>query len=169
MEEIFEALCTHLKEGVCYHEELEKAFCFLGLYELAEIQKEHYNDELKKYRDMVCYYITNHFKLLKIETEKKEVIPENWYKYTTQQVDNGTRQNAIKELITKWIEWEKDTKKLYEDLYLKLTNLREVAEAIKLEKLIKDVNKELGEAQRLLIKLETINYDLTVIVKWQNK
>lgn len=133
------------------------------------MQKEHYDDELKKYKDMMCYYITNHFKLLKIETEKREVIPETWYKYTTQQVDNGTRQNAIKELITKWIEWEKDTKKLYEDLYLKLTNLREVAEAIKLEKLIKDVNKELGEAQQLLIKLETINYDLTVIVKWQNK
>jgi hypothetical protein len=36
-----------------------------------------------------------------------------WHKYTTMDVDTNTKRNSIKDLMTKWVEWERSTKKLY--------------------------------------------------------
>ena len=98
-----------------------------------------------------------------------EVIPEAWYKYSAQAVDVSTKRKAIKDLMTKWVEWEKNTKKLYEEMYLELTNLKEVAASIKVQEYIQDVDEELSEIQMELLNLEAIEYDLSLIIDWQDK
>ena len=170
VEEVFSKLISHMLEGSMYHEEMMKAYCFLGLQGYAKQQKHRFDEEIDNYNKLVKYYMTHYYRL--VPTEKltqPELIPNSWYKYSSQAVDVGTKRNAIKELMIKWVEWEKDTKKLYEEMYLELTNLREVAAAIRVEKLIKDVDKELSEAQQQLLYLETIGYDMTLIVDWQEK
>ena len=52
-------------------------------------------------------YATHYYKLLKPEVNyKHEIIPQSWYKYSTMVVDVGTKRNAVKELMTKWVQWE---------------------------------------------------------------
>ena len=114
--------------------------------------------------------MSHYFKLLPKDVDnRKELIPATWYKYSASAVDVGTKRSAIKDLITKWIDWEKETKKLYEEMYLELTNLREIAAAIQVEKLIQDVDDELHKAQKELLDLEAIGFDLTLIIDWQDK
>ena len=48
-----------------------------------------------------------------------------------------------------------------------LYQLGEVAAAIELDKYIKEVSEELKHAEKKLIKLETIGYDLITIIDWQ--
>ena len=170
VEEIFTKICTHMAEGVQFHEELKKAYCFLGLYGYATEKEKHYKEELHGYNKLVKYYMKHYFKLLKIdEIQKPTVIPDNWYKYSSQAVDAQTKRNAIKELIIKWIEWEKDTKKLYEEMYLELTNLKEIAMADYFKNFICNVNEELTQVQKKLIKLESVNYDMVFIAEQQKK
>lgn len=170
VEEIFQKICTHMLKGVHYHSEMTQAYYFLGLYGYAAEQRHHEMEELDNYNKIIKYYMTHYFKLLQREvSDEQNPIPESWYKYSAHAVDVATKRRAIKDLITKWIEWEKDTKKLYEEMYYELTNLKEVAATIKVQKLIEDVDKELSEAQQHLLQLEAIGYDISLIIDWQNQ
>jgi len=56
---------------------------------------------------------------------------------------------------------------LYEDAYCELINEKDIAGAFYIYKLIKEVTKELKEAEQLLIDLESIGYDMpTILTGW---
>jgi hypothetical protein len=48
-----------------------------------------------------------------------------------------------------------------------LTTLGELDAAMKIDCYIRDVSKELHNAEKQLIKLETISYDIGTIINWQ--
>lgn len=170
VEEIFNKLATHMCEGVRIHDEMAKAYDFLGLWGLAKCHTYHAFEEKQGYRCLTHYYATHYFKLIQLEEiSKSKLIPDTWYKYTTQAVDGNTKKNAVKELMNKWVVWEKDTKKLYQEMRQELTTIGELAAAMKLDCYICDVDKELHDAEKKLIKLETLGYDLATIISWQDK
>ena len=157
-------------EGTRFHNELAKAYDFLGLYGYNKCHIYHYFEEEKGCNDLLHYYHTHYFKLLQIENiPQQEIIPTTWFKYTSQDVDINTRRSAIKDIIIKWINWEESTKKLYQSMYFELTNISEISAALELEKYIKNVSKELSDAHKKLIELEAINYDMPTIMEWQSK
>lgn len=169
IEEIFTKLISHMKEGVCFHEEFARAYDFLGLWGFSKCQIYHEQEELQEYHRLYHYYATHYFKLIQIQdASKKEIIPTSWYKYVTQNVDINTKRNAIKELITKWIDWEQSTKKLYQEMWQKLTEINELDAARKVDQLIHSVSSELHDIEKLKIKLETINYELITILEWSD-
>ena len=169
VEEIFNKLASHMCEGVMYHDEMARAYDFIGLWGLSKCHTYHCFEEKQGYRCLSHYYATHYFKLLQIdEILRPKLIPDTWYKYTTQAVDNGTKKQAVKELMTKWVDWERTTKKLYQDLRQELIAIGEVAAAIKLEEYICDVSKELHDVEKKVIKLETLGYDIETIIKWQD-
>ena len=84
-------------------------------------------------------------------------------------VDVGTKRNAIRELMTKWIDWERSTKKLYQEMRHELASLNEFAAASYIDELINDVSAELRHAEKKFIYLETIGYDIVLIVDHQEE
>lgn len=169
VEEIFNTIGSHMKDGLLYHDELARAFDFLGLYGYAKCHDYHHFEEALNYRELSHYYATHYFKLLQFNEENKpNIIPEIWYKYASQAVDSNTLRNSIKELMNKWCKWEQDTKKLYQSMYNELTNLGEVAAAHKISKYLCDVDKELHNAQKEILILDAINYNLEIILPEQS-
>ena len=81
----------------------------------------------------------------------------------------GTRRNAVKELMTKWVEWEKETKTILENFYKQFIEIGEVASAIELKEYIKDVDIELAEAQKEHLHLKAIDYDMVEITSMQHE
>ena len=168
VEEVFVKLESHMRDGVEYHQEMKRVFEFLGLWGYAKDQKHHCKEEMDGFLKLQHYYASHYFRLLQLEPAAKwELFPTAWYKYGAQAVDIGTKRNMVKELFGKWVEWEKNTKKLYEEMYLELTNLREIAAAIEVKKYITDVDKELSKAQKQQLNLEAIGYNLELIIDWQ--
>ena len=49
-----------------------------------------------------------------------------------------------------------------------LIALNEIDAALELDKYIRDVSKELHFAEKSLLNLESINYDMSLIIDWQN-
>ena len=168
-EQIFNEILDHMMEGITLHHELVCAYDFLGLYGFSKCHEYHYFAENKGFEHLLHYYSTRYHKLIRVNFNQKEsIIPENWYKYTTMAVDVNTKRQAIKTMIEKWVTWERETKTLYQNMYKELVNIGEIASANELNKYICDVDDELKHAEKKLIKLETVGYDINAIIGWQD-
>ena len=168
VEEIFNKLATHMYQGVIYHDTMAKAYNFLGLWGFFKCHIHQSQEEKEGYTLLSHYYSLHYFKLLQLEeTNIPKLIPDSWYKYSTQAIDSGTKRNAVKELMEKWVEWEQSTKKFYQEMRQELCSIGEFAAALFLDHYINDVTKELSHAQKKLIKLETVGYDIIKIIEWQ--
>ena len=166
-EEIFNILATHMWEGVCYHNQLAQIYDFLGLYGYAHCHRHHSHEEYEGFHKFIHYYSTHYHKLLTLTPTAKELIPQTWFKYSTKDVDTATRKGAIKECAQKWVEWETSTKKLYQDMRKELYEIGEIAAALYIDEYILDVTHELKHAEKVLLKLESIGYDMPTIIDWQ--
>ena len=169
IEEIFNKLITHMTEGIYYHEELAKAYDFLGLWGFSKCQLFHHNEEICNKQRLTHYYAAHYFKLPQLENfSLPEIIPSNWYKYTTQAVDANTKRNAVKDLMKLWVEWERATKNFYQEMRLELDKIGELDAARKLDEYIHDVSSELHDVEKTIIKLDSIGYDLITIEEWSD-
>ena len=168
MEEIFSKIKVHLLEGLVFHDEMTRYFSMLGLKGYAKCHLYHYAEENKSYKCLSDYYMEHHGMLIPTEPMgRPDVIPNNWYGVKRSDVDRGTKQSAVKAGFKKWVEWERETKKLYESMTVKLMESGNVADAIYIAKLVDDVDYELSNAECKLLELDAIGYDLQTIVTEQ--
>jgi NADH:ubiquinone oxidoreductase subunit len=170
VDEVYSKIASHMIKGIMFHEELANYYDFLGLKGYKRCHEYHFIDETCAYRGLCRYYINHHNKLIPHEeVEEPDVIPESWYKYTRQEVDNNTKKNAVKNGMTLWVNWEKETKQLYEQMYKELIEIGEVASAMKIKELVCDVDCELKKAERYQLNKKAVDYDLDVVIEEQNR
>lgn len=152
-----------------FHEHLSNYYDFLGLEGYKACHEYHFIEETLSYRKLCSYYIRHHNKLIQDSPiENPDVIPSNWYKHVRQDVDMKTKSSSIKTGLSKWVSWETETRKLYEDMYKELMALGHVADALFVSEFICDVNDELASATRDLINKESIGYDMSDVVNEQD-
>ena len=84
------------------------------------------------------------------------------------EVDVNNKRSAVKDLMKKWVDWEKETKTLLEANYKQLYEMDEINGALEVASLIKDVSQELANAQEKYIDLESMGYDIVCIIDWQS-
>lgn len=165
VEEIFNKISSHMLEGVMFHADMVKAYDFLGLWGFARCHESHCLEEMQGYCYWSHYFASHYFKLIHNTNDNiPKLVPDGWHKYTTMEVDINTKRTAVKDFMTKWVEWEKETKQLYQDMRQELTNINEVDAAMQLDHYICDVSKELCHAQKKFLKLETLGYDINTII-----
>lgn len=97
----------------------------------------------------------------------KDVIPQNWYKYTRYDVDTNTKRQSVKDGFKKWLDYEKETKQFLVEMAKYLEQLGEREPARKLDYLIDNVEKEIEHAEQKMIGLENTNYDINFILQEQ--
>jgi hypothetical protein len=149
--EIFAELKAHMLGGMVFHDEMIRYYSFLRCYDWKEEHEHHYNEKTKGYRELCDYYISHYDKLIPNKPmERPDVIPESWYKYSREDVDESTKRNALKFGLKMWMNWEKKTLELYQAMCKQLMDMGEVASAIFLTKYITAVDEELKEAQKRL-------------------
>ena len=164
IEEIFTKLLEHMMKGIKFHEQATIYFNFLTLAGYTRCQEYHYYDEIINYRNLYNYYIDNYKKLLKITPQEYELINNNMYKYSRENIDANNKREIIRDIMRKWVAWETETKELLEESYHSITS---AAASIKILELLKEVEKELKQATDMYIQLETVNYDTTFIEEEQ--
>lgn len=168
--EVFKLLAEHMLKGTMLHQELANYYDFLGLSGYKRCHEYHFLKEMLDYRKLQRYYI-NHFNKLIPESVPKpeEVIPSTWFSVERGQVDAATRQAAIKSGLEKWVKWQRDTKKYYQDMYAALMDENQVAAALFIQELIEDVSCELKKAQRYWLNKKAISYSMDVIISEQKE
>jgi hypothetical protein len=168
IEEVFAQIGQHMIKGLMVHTQLSDYFNFLGLTGYHKCHEYHYYEESINYRKISNYYLEHYDKFITdFHVSNPQMIPEKWYQYSRQQVDPSTRNSAIQAGFEKWIKWETETLKLYQDLYKELLNMNEIAAASEINYYIDDVNKELSKAQQKYLELKMVNFDIAVVVDEQ--
>jgi hypothetical protein len=168
IEEIYTELSKHILKGIMIHEQLANYYDFLGLKGYKRCHEYHFLDEICEYRALCRYYVNHHNKTIpQTAVDAPTVIPESWYRYTRQEVDNGTKKSAVKNGLTVWVDWERETKTLYEKMYKEALEIGEVASAIKIKELVCGVDCELKKAERYQLDKKAIDYDLDYIISEQ--
>ena len=169
VDEVFSTLSAHMIKGMMTHEQLANYYNFLGLKGYAKCHEYHFMHETCEYRKLYKHFIENHNKLIPYKSvEDPEVIPSSWYMHVRQDVDNNTKKNAVRNGLTTWSEWEKETKKLYEQLYKELRELDEISDMCKVKCLIEDVSHELHKVEKYQLNKKAIDYDLVFIIGEQH-
>ena len=169
IDEIFITFAAHMEKGIKIHKEFTKAYNFLCFKGYKKCHYYHFLEETQNYYDLCHYYMDHYHKMIEIsQVEEVKVIPASWYKYTQFEVDTGTKRNAIREMMKQWIDWEKSTKELLQTLHKELIDLGEVAAAKEFEYFLCDVAEELKSAEKEWLKLETIGYDIGLIMDKQD-
>lgn len=168
VEEVFTHIWKHMIKGLMVHTQLSDFFNFLGLKGYHKCHEYQYYEESKNYRKISNYYLEHYDKFIADgNISNPQVIPADWYQYTRQQVDPATRQNAVQKGFEKWINWEAETLKLYQDLYKELLNINEIASAAEISYYITDVNEELARAQQKYLELRMVDFNISDIVDEQ--
>lgn len=163
--EIFKELSAHMIKGLMIHEHLANYYNFLGLCGYKRCHQYHYLAETRAHIRLNNYYLEHHNALIpEAEISNPDVIPANWYRYTRQDVDAGTKKAAVKTGLTMWVNWERETKKLYEQMYKELMDIGEVASAMFIKELLCDVTCELKKAEKYQLNKEATGYDMATII-----
>lgn len=169
VDEIYSQISNHMISNIMKHEQLMNYYNFLGLSGYKKCHEYHYISETLSHIKLCNYFVTHHNMLVpESKVENPKTIPENWYKYTRQDVDGNTKKNAVKNGLTMWVDWERETKELYERMYQELMNIGEVASAMFLRKMICGVDKELAKAEKYQLTKEAVNYDIGHIIGEQH-
>lgn len=168
VEGIFKELASHMVEGLMIHEQLMNCYVFLGLEGYAECHKYRYLDETKNYISLSRYYADHHRSLINVgKINPPDIIPASWFGNAKESMDDDTRKKAIRAALNEWVNWETSSKALYEKSYSDLISIGEAASAIFVEKIVKDVDKELADAMEEKLHKEMIRYDMVSIMEEQ--
>ncbi len=168
VDEIYSKLGSHMVEGMMIHLKLSEYYSFLNLPAYAKFQYHRYLEESETYHKLSEYYMKNHCKLIRDEhIEIPKVIPENWYNHSKKDLDGDTVRNAVRDGLRTWVDWEKETKVLYENMYSELLDISEISDTIMVKELVSDVTDELALATQYMLNKEFTNYDMVYIIEEQ--
>ena len=164
-EEIFLRLVAHMLEGMMLHEQLADYFDFLALKGYGCCHEYHYLEETKSHREIQRYYIEHYNKILpQPRLNITDIIPQSWLPHVRQDVDESAKREGVRGGLGRWRDWERETKRLYQDLYGALMSIGEFAAAEKLRELVVDVDGELSEAEDMYREASAVNFDMTVLI-----
>lgn len=111
--------------------------------------------------DYQKWYVCHHQKLIpSIAFTVDPLIPLDWYSHIKQEVDKSTVREGVKNGHIKWVNWEAETQKLYEE---QIKESESELDKIELRKLLKEVSKELAKAKQKYITLKNQKYDICQI------
>ena len=170
VDDIFRELARHSLDGVMVLEERSTYYRFLNLKGYAKMHEYHMAKEYCGYKKMCKYYMSRYHKIIpKHAPRVQNIVPDSWYNYKQIDVDANTKRKSVKAGLEKWVEWETDTKNLYQQMHKELCNIGEVAAAMFLSDYIRDVDHELEKAESYHITKNTNDYSLAMIEEDQKR
>lgn len=169
VDEIFSEINNHMIEGIMLHDQLATYYGFLGLNGYKRCHKYHTEHEAKARRKLIEYFTAQYCRLLpEDKADDPRVIPDGWRGHVQKDVSSETKRRAVRDGFTHWHEWEKATKELYEKACKELFDIGEIAAAMCVSKLIKNVDGELKDLESEMLALVGLDYNLEYICERQH-
>lgn len=170
--EIFSKISARLIEGSMVHDQLMSSYLFLGLDGYAACHEYHYLSETKEYIDFQKFKM-RHFSSLITPSFTSEnlptIIPESWKQYIREDMNASTRKQAIISAYDTWIDWEMETKKIYEDCFIELFDMKQIPASEYVKELILSVEEEIVYATNERLKKSAMDYDIVSILEEQEE
>lgn len=161
---VFTKLANRMVGAMMIHTQLTELFNFIDLTSDAKRQKKQLHEETDGLLKLEKY-CSQHLHIL-ITADNPPQIDILNLSILKQPNDNLTPDDKIyliKYGMKEWIKWEKESKIIYEDAYHNLLDMSEVAVAEFVMRYVKDVDKELRDAEFLYRTRDAIDWDLPTL------
>lgn len=169
-EEVYIEIDEHMQKALALHEQLADYFCFLGLQGFKRKLEYQYMCEVAEKRKLHHKYTNIHHKIIPFkQAELPHIIPSDWRRYTTNDVNDNVLSRYVKNAMQTYKEWEEQTKSLYEQEWQKCSDCGLVADAEYIAKLVKGVTKEIKQITRMCEQLNGTGYEAVAIHSMQDK
>lgn len=169
VEEIYAEINSRMIAALMFHSQMADYFDFLGLRGYKRLHEYQYVSEGKERCELNRYYINHHNRMIPDRYEGSvQMIPEGWKNANRISVGKSTKQKAVEDGFNEYRQWESDTKALYEKYAVTLRDDGHIADALRVEMLVDDVDGELKCLERMLVDLISAGYDMVYIVESQN-
>lgn len=169
-EDIFKAIHDRQITALRFHYQMADLFDFLGLMGFREMHEYQYLAESIEHRRLCRYYINHYNRLLVGEhPQEPEVIPTEWVQYTRFDVTPQVRKQAIEKAFNEYRIWESKTREAYSGYSKALMDLDCVADSLKINEYVKDVDRELKYLDQLFLKLKAISFDAVGVMDMQEE
>lgn len=170
IEDVYREANRRMCEALEFHMQLIDFFCFLGLQGFKRMAEFQYMKECAEKAKLHKRYIDMHHRVIPVETVPAvNIIPAEWNRYTTKEIDDSSVSKYTRMALKDWCEWEEETKKLYEELCVELTDVGAHADVDFFHDLIAGAEKELKKIHRLYEQMNGTGYDVTAIHTAQDK
>lgn len=172
IDEIFSKMSEHMIKGMMVHEQLMNSYLYLGLKGYAACHEYHYLEETKGHIRLNTYKIEHYDSLVVGTFDRSDVpriVPDSWFTFKRNTVDANTRTKAIAAAYDEWINWESETKALYEEIYSDLINQGEIPFAEFAKEYILDVEEELVYAKSERLAKSSMDFDIVSILEEQEQ
>lgn len=170
IQEIFKELYQQNLKGFMLHHDYATMYDFLNLEGYKTLEEYRAKSEYEGLNKLIKYYISHYNRLIPDErVDPVDVIPADWYAHVKQDVDINTKRTAVKNGFEKWVEWEKQTKDLYQRMYKELVEIGEIDSSLFIGDCIKDVSHELEKAEYMHINLASVDYAIDCILDVQDQ
>lgn len=168
VEAIFSEINARMIAALMFHDQMSDYFDFLGMKGYKRLHEYQYFAESLERKKLNQYYINRHNKLIpNAYSGQVSMIPDSWMTANRISVGKSTKQKGIEDGFNQYHEWEADTKSIYEHYSSRLRELGAVADAIMVERLVEDVDKELKKLERIIVDLISSGYDMVYITESQ--
>lgn len=167
--EIFTEARATMIEGMMIHEQLANYYDFLGMKGYKRMHEYQFVKESMMLRKLSRYYINHVGGLIPDkQVDDPKAIPDDWYNHIRDDVTMDVKKSAVRTAMTKWVAWEKKVKELMESAHKDLV-MEGKASAMKIEKFLRDVDKELKCAHRKMLDLQSVDFDMVYIMSMQDE
>lgn len=169
-EELYSIINARQIAAVMMHSDLVALYAFLSLDGFTKLQCKQYKDESKTHIKLLEYCINRHNKLpAEMELKRVPILPQDWGKYTRQDVTPQARKKQVMESLTVWLEWEKETVEILSGAAKAMFEQGYIADYEFLVPYIVDTIKEVQEITDLLASLKAVDYDEIYLQDLQDK
>lgn len=164
MHEIFKKLSNRMVGAMMVHTQLTELFNFIDLEPDAKRQKKQLHDESDGLLKLEKYAAQHHHILITSDNPPQvDILNLGMLKQSSDQLSPENRAYLIRYAMKEWIEWEKESKIMYEDAYRNFVDMSEIAAADFVLQYVRDVDKELKDAELLYRVRDAIDWDLPTI------
>lgn len=161
---IFTKLANRMVGAMMVHTQLTELFNFIDLKSDAKRQKKQLHEETDGLLKLEKYFAQHRHMLITSENPPKvDILNVVMLKDENSKLSPDDRIYLIQYGMEEWIKWEKQSKIMYEDAYRNLIDISEVAAAEFVMQYVKDVDKELRDAELLYRVRDAIDWDLATI------
>ena len=164
LQEIFIKLSNRMVGAMMVHTQLTELFTFIDLMPDIKRQKKQLHEETDGLLKLEKYCAQHHHLLVTANSPPSiDILNLGMLKEVSNELTPDDRAYLIQYGLKEWIKWEKESKVIYEDAYRNLIDISEIAAADFVMQYVRDVDKELKNAELLYRVRDTIDWDLPTI------
>lgn len=161
---VFTKLANRMVGAMMIHTQLTELFNFIDLKPDAKRQRKQLHEETDGLLKLEKYASQHHHILITSNNPPQvDILNLGMLKQQNDELSPDNKIYLIQYAMKKWIEWEKESKIMYEDSYRNLVDMSEIAAADFVLQYVKDVDKELRDAELLYRVRDAIDWDLATI------